>query len=242
MQIVLSGNRVIAHGEDCFLCMGGTVICEDTGKAYQNATIAEVDSVPADIDTVGYEYHAGIFVPCAPYGKGGGNIMVACEECGAPKSNPITASPEGDIDIPGYLTGGKIPDDIAALFGLDAGAYLADALSAITTTYGKVAKGTYAGKGTYGSGNANSLTFGFEPKFVFIQGYKLGGYESQLFLIHGQTNTKNFNVPSSKSGAIVVSWSGKMVTWYNEDSGSLTGSEIYQCNASGVTYHYFAIG
>ena len=91
MQIVLSGNRVIAHGDNCFLAMGGTVICEETGKAYQNATIAECENCPADIGSVGYEYHAGVFVPCAPYGKdnGNGTILVACEECGAPKDSGL---------------------------------------------------------------------------------------------------------------------------------------------------------
>ena len=94
MQIVLSGNRVIAHGENCFLAMGGTVICEETGTAYQNATVAEVDDVPADIDSVGYEYHAGVFVPCAPYGStSDGYLMVACD-CGTPKKTGVKV--EGD--------------------------------------------------------------------------------------------------------------------------------------------------
>lgn len=88
MQIVLSGNRVVAHGDNCFLCMGGTVICNDTGKAYQNATVAEVDAIPADIDTVGYEYHAGVFVPCAPYGETeDGRVLLACDECGTPRAS-----------------------------------------------------------------------------------------------------------------------------------------------------------
>lgn len=91
MQIVLSGNRVIAHGDNCFLAMGGTVICEETGKAYSNATVAEVDILPADIDRVGYEYHAGVFVPCAPYGmdNGNGTILVACEDCKTPKDSGL---------------------------------------------------------------------------------------------------------------------------------------------------------
>jgi hypothetical protein len=91
LQIVLSGNRVIAYGDNCFLAMGGTVICEETGKAFQNATIAEVETLPADIGRVGYEYHAGIFVPCAPYGmdNGNGTILVACDECGTPKDSGL---------------------------------------------------------------------------------------------------------------------------------------------------------
>lgn len=131
MQIVLSGNRVVARGDNCFLCMGGTVICEDTGKAYQNATLAEVEAVPVDIDTVGYEYHAGVFVPCAPYGAGAGSVMVACEDCGTPKRSKVTADADGGLDIPGYLTGGKIADDTAGALGLESGATVDDALNTL---------------------------------------------------------------------------------------------------------------
>lgn len=89
-QIVISGNRILAHGEDCFLAMGGTVICPDTGRVYQNATVATVDALPSDIDSVGYEYHAGEFIPCAPYGIGSGNLAVFCgEDCKALKDSGI---------------------------------------------------------------------------------------------------------------------------------------------------------
>ena len=92
MQLVLSGNRVLAHGEDCFISMGGTVICNDTGKTYQNATVAQCDNCPSDIDEIGYEYHSGVFIPVAPYGKtnGTGNILVADEDCKAQKDSGIS--------------------------------------------------------------------------------------------------------------------------------------------------------
>lgn len=78
-QLVVSGNRILAHGEDCFLATGGTVICTETGRKFENATVVSCDcALPFDIDTVGYEYHAGAFVPCAPFGKGDGNIAVVC--------------------------------------------------------------------------------------------------------------------------------------------------------------------
>lgn len=82
-QLVLSNNRVLAHGEDCFLCMGGTVICTETGRKWDNATVATYDcACPADIDEAGYEYRAGEFVPCAPFGKAtGGTIPVLCDDC-----------------------------------------------------------------------------------------------------------------------------------------------------------------
>lgn len=86
MQLVLSKNRIIAHGEN-FLPMGSVVINTMTGAKYENATIAECDVYPSDLGEVGYEYHAGVFVPCAPYGKTeDGSVMVACE-CGTPRKS-----------------------------------------------------------------------------------------------------------------------------------------------------------
>ena len=108
MQLVLSNNRVLAHGEN-FIAMGGTVINTETNRVYQNATIAKCESCPSDIDEVGYEYHAGVFVPCAPYGKAeDGNILVACEDCATPKSSGLKISElaQGDCKIQcGEFTG-----------------------------------------------------------------------------------------------------------------------------------------
>ena len=78
MQLVLCNNRVLTYGEN-FISLGGIVINTATGRKYENATIAECDCVPNDIDSVGYEYHCGDFVPCAPFGKGTGNIAVLCD-------------------------------------------------------------------------------------------------------------------------------------------------------------------
>ena len=91
MQLVLSNNRIIAHGEN-FLSMGGVVINTETGAKYENATIAECEGgCPSDIDRVGYEYHAGVFVPCAPFGKGNGNgyFMEVCPDCATPRNSGI---------------------------------------------------------------------------------------------------------------------------------------------------------
>ena len=88
-QIVISGNRVLAHGTD-FSVTNNAVVCESTSRVYNNATIATVDSVPDDIDSVGYEYHAGRFVPCGPFGKGSGNVAILCnEDCKAIKDSGI---------------------------------------------------------------------------------------------------------------------------------------------------------
>lgn len=118
MQLVVSGNRILAHGEN-FLAMGGTVINNETGKAYQNATVVECENCPSDIGEVGYEYHAGAFVPCAPYGKGDGNLAVVCgEDCKAVKDSNLPLS-------------GIINDEIRALYCLEDGAYPADLYSLV---------------------------------------------------------------------------------------------------------------
>ena len=90
MQIVLSNNRIIAHGEN-FLAMGGTVINAVTGARFENATIAECEGCPSDIDSVGYEYYAGTFVPCAPFGKADntGYIMEVCRDCATPRNSGV---------------------------------------------------------------------------------------------------------------------------------------------------------
>lgn len=90
MQLVLSNNRVIAHGSG-YLALGGVVINKTTGEKYDNATIAECENCPSDIDKVGYEYHAGVFTPCAPYGTGNNNgfFMEVCEKCATPRSSGI---------------------------------------------------------------------------------------------------------------------------------------------------------
>ena len=103
MQLVLCSNRVLTYGEN-FISLAGVVINTETGKKYENATIAECESLPNDIDSVGYEYHAGTFVPCAPYGKGSrnGNIPVVCnEDCKAVKDSGIPFSQVGELfEIP----------------------------------------------------------------------------------------------------------------------------------------------
>lgn len=109
MKLALSGKRVIGYGEN-LIPMGGTVIDTDTNKVYQNATIAECDGCPSDIDLVGYEYHAGNFVPCAPYGTedSGGEIMVACDNCATPRKSGIDIQ---DVHDAGKLSRGTLSSD-----------------------------------------------------------------------------------------------------------------------------------
>lgn len=124
-QLVVTGNRIVAHGEDCFLAMGGTVICTATGhkftdRKFENATVINHDgAIPSDIDTVGYEYHAGEFVPCAPYGKGTGTIAVVCDECGTIKNSGISSANLCKILTFDYIgKGGTASLDVEGIYPL----------------------------------------------------------------------------------------------------------------------------
>ena len=100
--------------------MGGTVINTNTGRVYQNATVVECDGCPSDIGEVGYEYHAGQFIPCAPFGKGDGNLAVVCgEDCKSIKDSGIPAK-------------GYVSEETAAKFGLGADAVPDDVLSMLS--------------------------------------------------------------------------------------------------------------
>ena len=106
-QLVVSGNRILAYGTDCFYSMGGTVICPETERVYQNATVVNCEKIPSDIDLVGYEYHSGEFVPCAPFGVGDGNAAVVCgNDCKALKDSGIPLGRFGQIAETTYTGSG----------------------------------------------------------------------------------------------------------------------------------------
>lgn len=119
IQLVVSGNRILAHGEDCFLAMGGTVVCTVTGRVFQNSTVVNHDgAIPCDIDKVGYEYHAGEFVPCAPFGVGTGNFLVACDDCKTIKDSGIRLSQIGKVAVVESLGGGSVTVDFEPQFAV----------------------------------------------------------------------------------------------------------------------------
>lgn len=108
----------------------------------------------------------------------------------------------------------------------------------------KIATGSYVGTGKYGSSNPNSLTFDFEPKFVFLfSNYASGNAKAAngfVLMIGGVSipvNKEDFN---NVIGAMwTISWLGNSVSWYSTDSAvaQANSSEDYNKN-----YVYFAIG
>ena len=99
--------------------------------------------------------------------------------------------------------------------------------------------GSYVGTGTFGSGNPNTLTFGFEPKFVHIQSYSIGdgdstGYGFAFFL----SGTRGFTIgPSSSNNlfSLNAKFNKNILSWYQ-------ANEYAQLNEKNVKYFFAALG
>lgn len=105
----------------------------------------------------------------------------------------------------------------------------------------KIATGSYVGTGTYGYNNPNSITFPFQPKFVFL--IANNGIAQPTFFLwncHGATGYNSsgacpvfFTDPNGTAG---VSYSGTTMTWFSPQNS------LSQLNASGTTYTWFILG
>ena len=141
-----------------------------------------------------------------------------------------------------------LKDATAALFGLGGDAVPDDVLSEIKSVLNsqdndiaskaKIATGSYVGTGK--NGNV-SLTFDFEPKFIFIQSensykqeYFLGVVGGYGFLVYRNgTGTSPEGGNSVKFWSLKITISGTTVSFYG-------GLEFL--NIGTTTYSYFAIG
>lgn len=113
----------------------------------------------------------------------------------------------------------------------------------------KIEMGSYVGTGgAYGSGNPNSLTFGFAPKMVFIL-YRVNnsdslGYHHEFvlffpFAIRTEFLQYGYFLSSSQgmsSNDFFSKFEGNTLSWYSKSS------VMTQFNLSGFIYKYIAIG
>ena len=115
----------------------------------------------------------------------------------------------------------------------------------------KIEPGTYVGTGTYGASNPCSLTFGFVPKMVFIikdNAQVLTGntysYSCTCGFLSSQLSTeyKDIMVNPRQLDSMSVKLNDKTLYWYKEPTTSGSDSSGFMLNASGITYHYIAIG
>lgn len=113
----------------------------------------------------------------------------------------------------------------------------------------KIVTGSYVGTGTVDEIQPNSLTFEFEPNFVWIFGYKSPNEISQTFLsssldcvvVYPKSLSFNFTLNTGfgidgkyRYGKISTDY--KTISWYN------TVNNYAQLNVLNNTYYYIAIG
>ncbi len=107
----------------------------------------------------------------------------------------------------------------------------------------RMAIGSYAGTGQYGSATPNVLTFDFSPTLVIVQGgdfvclFMRGSRVGQTLCYNGVGVNQN------------AAWGERSLSWYakkhyvGENASSYTSlSGTSQLNRDGTTYFYIALG
>ena len=106
----------------------------------------------------------------------------------------------------------------------------------------KIATGSYVGTGTYGENNPSTLSFSFNPKFVWIYRDAGGGGNIAWAIgwlskvAGGSYNPGGSNFQGYYGSKLTISDWTETISWYS------TSEAQAQFNSSNITYHYFAIG
>jgi len=125
-----------------------------------------------------------------------------------------------------------LTDAVASILGLSGDSTVSEALN-MAASRCRIQTGTYTGNGTFGAGNANSLTFDFVPSLVYICP-NANGYGAMWPWLNGAAG---FTVQYLNTlQYCTVSISGNAITWYG------TYNEGAQLNTNGIVYSYIAIG
>ena len=173
----------------------------------------------------------------------------------------IVTEPGTDLNKANLLSDATSTAIQAAIEMLTAPGTPSDALAAIASVVGangvRIATGSYAGTGTYGASNPNSLTFDFAPALVCIpngfhreysigQSYGAKAYYATWLATAVLTTTWLQGVGLGDVGAssnqrmyAKKSANGKIIYWYT--SGDWANAET-QLNSGNITYYYFGIG
>lgn len=144
-------------------------------------------------------------------------------------------SPVWVDDNPPALNASEMQDITDTLANLDAG-------------FGELIEtGSYVGTGTYGAAHPCSITFGFAPTLLIVEGDKASASSGNAYytgipylftssyLKVAQLDANSANVYDN---VVTVSNGGKTISWYRA-SGIVASQQL---NESGTTYRYIAIG
>lgn len=108
--------------------------------------------------------------------------------------------------------------------------------------------GSYVGTGTSGTSHPNALTFDFVPKILIVYPelpYDTSGSSCSwgFICLNGMTNVQTSHYARGEPDSpfyVNLTWDGNSVSW--NTPGSASGDSMNQCNGTGRTYYYVAIG
>lgn len=100
----------------------------------------------------------------------------------------------------------------------------------------RIETGSYVGTGTYGADNPNTLTFGFEPKFVVVveTGVQTIYGKNGFIWLYNSSGAFSFTT-SNPSYGCTTSLTSNIFYWYGSNANN-------QLNVSDTTYNYVALG
>ena len=163
------------------------------------------------------------------------------------------------MEVDAYTKVQTLFDTTKSLFGLDANAVPDDVLSLIKTlidnanasisTKVKIQTGSYVETGTYGASNPCSLTFDFEPEFVFV--FRYNSAIAPFYAHNASTSTRTdcmiwLNKSScemNESSINIISFdeSTNTLSWYIERPENYVEA-LMQLNLSSETFKYIVVG
>lgn len=170
-----------------------------------------------------------------------GNFIMTTSSATAIKANTVYFIPD-DASVAREMSGTKFVYTTAIQFITGYPAIPAGTTIEYLGVLGdkiSIETGSYVGTGTYGSGNPNTLTFRFEPKFVHIQSYSIGnadgtGYGFAFFL----SGTRGFTIGPSSANDLYhlnAKFNKNILSWYQNN-------EYAQLNEKKVKYFFAALG
>ena len=156
------------------------------------------------------------------------------------KTDTITATTLSQLG----LSANKLPNDAFQQIKT-----LIDNVQSSSDSKARFQMGSYVGTGTYGNNNPCSLTFDFEPEFVFV--FRYNSAIAPFYTHNASTSTRTdcmiwLNKSScemNESSINIISFdeSTNTLSWYIERPENYVEA-LMQLNLSGETFKYIAVG
>ena len=162
----------------------------------------------------------------------------------------------GEIEVKDGVDGAPGRDGIDGKDGVDGKDGLTTSVNGVEQVNGniqltpehigaaRIVTGSYVGNGKCYLPYPNTLTFDFEPKFLWVREDGDNRFSNstscQLAVNRGEESSNT--TWNAWNHTRKITWDGNTVSWYCETARDDAGPVTSQMNKSGTTYRYVAIG